>query len=550
MKNKKDLLLNILIVLTLINFGIVLFPSANKKVGSPKNVNIEYDPTKFNKGTLEINSLYPDKEWNIKANGMDISKQTSVNTSALKTYHLNTYYVSYTAQIGKYYTVEKFKEIQMVDTTSPTITLKGLEVIHLATGTEYKESGYEVTDNFDGDIASKVKVEGSVDYNKEGTYTLTYTVEDKRGNKTEKQRQVIVGNLNDTREGEAPADFNPALYENTVTSMKWIEEGVSIAGYSKNGNKSYTLILDGPHKKEIKITSKNKNYYKTDISLKNLPIGEYTLKIKTKKEEDIQDKRKEEERLVRAKIGNKLITFSYKKNRYTIKVEKFKYDYDIVIDPGHGGSDTGATTNGLTEKQINLEQSLYEKKRYEEHGLKVKIIRTDDTYGEMLGNKEWQPITKRAYTVGYYGSVSKYTYSNHHNSIDDPTYMGWEILVPALSTRNDLTLAHALADAWMQVYKPTENHIRMYARNYDTGGLYNKINGQTYSFKDYYAVNRMPLLSFSVTAPIYEGSYMSNPTDFDWYYTQKNYKKASEAKIKIYVEACGKTYKKPVEKEA
>jgi hypothetical protein len=51
---------------------------------------------------------------------------------------------------------------------------------------------YSATDNCDGDITKSVKKEGSYDTNKEGTYTLKYTVSDKAGNKEEVMQKITI----------------------------------------------------------------------------------------------------------------------------------------------------------------------------------------------------------------------------------------------------------------------------------------------------------------------------------------------------------------------
>lgn len=52
----------------------------------------------------------------------------------------------------------------------------------------------------------------------------------------------------------------------------------------------------------------------------------------------------------------------------------------IAIDAGHGGSDSGATGNGLIEKEINLDVSKRVQKILEKSGVNVFMTRTDDTF--------------------------------------------------------------------------------------------------------------------------------------------------------------------------
>ena len=51
----------------------------------------------------------------------------------------------------------------------------------------------------------------------------------------------------------------------------------------------------------------------------------------------------------------------------------------IVIDAGHGGTDSGAVGNGIVEKELNLKIATYIANRLKELGLPVTLTRTDDT---------------------------------------------------------------------------------------------------------------------------------------------------------------------------
>lgn len=75
------------------------------------------------------------------------------------------------------------------DKTKPEIKTNG--DIRVAVGGKVSPT-YTATDNCDGDITKEVKKEGSFDTNKEGTYTLKYTVSDKAGNKEETTQKITI----------------------------------------------------------------------------------------------------------------------------------------------------------------------------------------------------------------------------------------------------------------------------------------------------------------------------------------------------------------------
>ena len=50
----------------------------------------------------------------------------------------------------------------------------------------------------------------------------------------------------------------------------------------------------------------------------------------------------------------------------------------VVIDAGHGGADSGASGNGIIEKNLTLDISNYMYDRFNELGVPVKMTRTSD----------------------------------------------------------------------------------------------------------------------------------------------------------------------------
>ena len=76
------------------------------------------------------------------------------------------------------------------DTVAPIITLVGSDTINLIVGDTFVDPGYSGFDAHDGVL--HVVVSGTVNTNRAGTYTLTYTAKDAANNITTKQRRVIV----------------------------------------------------------------------------------------------------------------------------------------------------------------------------------------------------------------------------------------------------------------------------------------------------------------------------------------------------------------------
>lgn len=544
MKKKEKLICLLLCANILVNIIFIFLPHKN-------NINVERKKLKIDffleskEDTIEVNDIYQKKGVTFKLNHKDKNDKIIINQSNFKNNVLGEYFILYEAPISNYRKEVLYKKIKVIDTVKPRLTLKGDKIYYVSLGKEYKEPGYEAIDNYDGDITDKVQIRGDVNTRKEGTYKKVYTVIDQSGNIQIEERTIIVKeNISEKEEDPIIEDIDVTQYNNTITNLEFTDSGIYVEGYVKKSNQKFDMIISNKSEKKFPMKRLSKNHYAGEIKLSSFANGTYNFYIKSKRKEKVEVHMDFFMKIVRAHIADKLVTMIYKDDILQMRIEKFKYQYDIVIDPGHGGFDTGAVANGVKESTINLEQSLYEKKRYEDHGLKVKLLREDDTYGEMMGKDDWNPINRRAYTVGYYGAVSKITYSNHHNSINDPTFMGYEVLVPCKPSYKQLAEVHQIIETWNQIYPISENHIRMYARNYDTDVIYNKINGQIYDFKDYYAVNRIPYRLYHTIVPIYEGSYMSHEGDFEYYYKNQNYKKMSEAKIKVYVESLGIPYKK------
>ena len=499
--------------------------------------NIDFNLNDIGYTTIPVGHEYEEKGATVSIDGVDYSSDVVIDASDVDTGHVGTYHVSYTYVSSENQVRTLYRTIEVIDNEVPVITLLGSNVYTMLVNDVYEEAGVIVNDNSNEELNENVIIENNVDSSRPGTYNVKYSAKDSSGNEGYAYRTVIV-------------KYNYSSSTNSVLYNSFTDNGIYFKGFVQDYSFQNRIMLknkDNGNEYVFDTASTGSNYYQLSLDVSSLSNGNYDFYLVNNSLEPLVSNMTNYNRIVRSHIGNKLITMSYDKNIVNMSVEDFEYLYDVVIDPGHGGAEFGATNGRYIEKNINLEQSLYEKQRFEEHGLRVLLLRDNNSdYGIMMGDSSWEQIDRKGYAVGYYGSVSKIIYSNHHNSSSNNTSAGWEILVPSYATYDDLSIQHKIADVWSQMYiEPVNPYYRFYTKNYEDSSCNNKMNGEVYSFEDYYSVIRIPHRLFNVQNVLYEGAYINNNNDMYWYYDMGNWKALSEAKIKAYVESIGVQYIAP-----
>ena len=526
------IILSVLFLFAIIGASLIIFKDKFMKI----DVKFIFENESDLYTEYEVNSEnYNIEPASVTVNDNDMTNLLNIDTSNIDLTKLGTYAIKYyiTYKEKKY---ETERHIKVVDNTPPTITLKGKNVTILV-NEKYTDPGYTVTDNYDTNLEDKVEINNEVDNTKPGKYKITYKVTDNSGNETETEREVTVKKPNvvvavpKKEEKIATPKVVVTEYSNTIKKNKFNKNNINLEGYLKEPLETNVIKLVGNTTYEFEINVEN-NSYTTSISVDNIENGTYTVYIN---EEKLLNKITPIERLSRAKVGSKLVTFNYNnQSEVTVTIENHAYLYDILINPGHGGTDSGAVNEYITEKEMNLTVSMYEKCRYEAHGLRVYITRTsNDVYSRDFGPSNLTRLHKLGYEMGYYGAVSK---------IGNNYYSGYEILIPGALTKDELQPELNIVNKWNSIFTLTENHKRFYAKDYDTEIAYSKLNGEVYNFKDNYAINRIPYQTANVKSIIFEDSYMSNKNEFKWYWNELNWYRVSEAKIESYITSLGLTY--------
>ncbi len=103
------------------------------------------------------------------------------------------YTITYSTQDSAGNKASLTRTVVVKDTTKPTITLNGSAIITLNHMDTYIEKGASAIDNVDGTLT--VTTTGSVDTEKVGSYTLTYSAIDSAGNSNSTTRTIIIKDI-------------------------------------------------------------------------------------------------------------------------------------------------------------------------------------------------------------------------------------------------------------------------------------------------------------------------------------------------------------------
>lgn len=165
------------------------------------------------------------------------------------------------------------------------------------------------------------------------------------------------------------------------------------------------------------------NSLESGVDISKIPIGKYSVKASTR----LFDKNiigngeiKREIYTITRNNDNKKIEVSLSETEAIISITKEELPtnvYDVIIDAGHGGSDSGACWDIMCEREMMLQFSNILKENLEEEGLKVAMTRTDNvTWSE--DDYYMSPYTEDGRVVSAYQKKAKIMISNHLNSIN------------------------------------------------------------------------------------------------------------------------------------
>ena len=234
---------------------------------------------------LKVNSSYFENGYKATFFGKKLKvdvKNNIDNTS------LGDYKVTYTANLLNF-KKSVIRNVHVVDNEKPVITLNGDNIIYLNKDSKYEEPGYEITDNYDKDINSKIKVTNNIDETKAGKYEVVYEAIDSSKNKAKVVRVVEV--LDDSALTSSIKDFTlKGLF--TKTTLTYEENEYNYFNdtiFLGDSNTSF-LYLKGKHisayqtwaRNNLNIAQMNSSTFETYENRQNTVLNDALTKYKPK----------------------------------------------------------------------------------------------------------------------------------------------------------------------------------------------------------------------------------------------------------------------------
>ncbi len=145
---------------------------------------------------IDFGSIFEEKGYKAVDNyDGDLTKKVRM-TDNINYKKLGKYYIDYKVTDAHNNTNDLIRIVEIKDVSAPAIKLKRGKHSYDIKGNKIDINDFEAIDNYDGDVKSKVIVNGSVDINTEGIYPISYKVADSSGNETQLETTINVQEKN------------------------------------------------------------------------------------------------------------------------------------------------------------------------------------------------------------------------------------------------------------------------------------------------------------------------------------------------------------------
>ena len=332
----------------------------------------------------------------------------------------------------------------------PSIYLNGEELLYVVKGNNYNEFGVVARDTIDGDISNNVKIDGLVDTNLEGEYTLNYVITNSKGYSNSITRKVVV------LSPEADLVVNYSLDPSNLTN-----EDVTIK-----------LLISNEYKKIVYPDGKEGTRLTYDVE----ENGIYTFMVYDMFDRVIE-KEIEIDNIDRTKPdGNCIATMLYNKTSINVDIitEREISSYEYIVN---GITATSIQSDSYTSSTIKPSSVKVKVKDVINNQSEITCNIVDQTTRKVVTNEKGKNCLEGTvcYIQGDYGDASRYPYCSKE---DNPsTCRGIAYSGCSMTATTNAIAFMGVKSKNGQLYNPYTVWEELYPINKKTGQCYGGCSG-------------------------------------------------------------------------
>ena len=256
-------------------------PNPSFVTNGDRSITTTYDVTTTNTETEEYDDSGATASDNYDGDiTSDIVTVNNVNRGTVGTYTV-TYNVTDSSGNSA---DQKTRTVNVVDTTSPVITLVGSASLNVDSGSDYNDAGATASDSFEGNLTTSIVTVNPVNTSLAGSYTITYNVTDSSGNAATEVTRTV--NVVDATPPVITGSQNVNVNENETSvgtytaneSVTWSLSGVDSSKFSVDNNSGAIVFSSAPNY-EAPTDSDSNNIYALTLTAADSSGNESSLNI-------------------------------------------------------------------------------------------------------------------------------------------------------------------------------------------------------------------------------------------------------------------------------
>lgn len=366
--------------------------------------------------SMYVGDIYVEPGYTAKTDNGKVVTDKVIVTNTVDVDKVGSYDVIY--ELGNV-SVRRKVEVLSKNSNYSYIYLKGKTVDYIKLGNVYNDSGYMAIDTIDGNITSKVSIDGKVDYNKVGTYKIIYSVLNSRGAVASVNRLVVVTDasinltLNNTEYTNKNVIINVGIIDNyfdylLLPNGEVARDKDATYQVTSNGVYKFSEITKNGHRNEKSIEVKNIDKIKpTGSCTAYVGEGKTTIDIKSSDNVKVSYYKYNNSTYTSNRININAALSSVRVEIFDVANNSILVDCKVVISnppvnpPSSSNSSSSSSSPSKPSSSNPIEYDVISNKFSDNKHIADFLYQFESTPGTCSGGYKIKKFSSSTYTTAY-----------------------------------------------------------------------------------------------------------------------------------------------------